>query len=614
MREISFVEILEIVFHHRILFVILGIIGVSAALADHVLFPSYRATALLYTQPIQNNPLQEVATRLTGSTLQSDVTKDDVPEKYFQELRSFEFAMELAKELKASQEFAAMNKDIFIEKSLLHRWRVWVRHLFIPSAYLADLSDEQIAKRLSGWYEATRDSPGSIRISVTTPDMRLSLFLANFIAHAASKYISTQEMRELDDAKNYVLSQLGDTQKTIQDIDQEIVLYKKTNKVATSASAPDDRSSRETEIKKKLDETELNYDQNTKWIVSLEQEVVKQTQDNAKLVGHPVIGAHLGLPQKIEELKRQNQYLSMQRESLSHLLRQIEGSVDPYFEQRTFDLQKKIELQYLLYEELKKQVFQIEMQRIVVGDLIRSIEKARDFQIHRSVSLSMKILLAVTIAWLLGGLGIYGWDLVMPTVRGREDLEDHGFAYLGSIPDLSFSSLRTHPSVAVKKISNQIARMLQNKQGPKRILIASVSHGEGRSFLARQLALILKNAGFKVLITPTFQEITPETPDGTPDYVLIDPQPLLHTPDISFADQEVDLAILVTAFGKTRLSQLDYAAHLLMDVKSQKPILAVLNKKFQSHSPARLADRKSTLGLVQTQSTSMNDRFSAPKT
>ena len=126
-----------------------------------------------------------------------------------------------------------------------------------------------------------------------------------------------------------------------------------------------------------------------------------------------------GSLRKTEDLKKENEYLSVRRSTLARVLEELVGSQDPNFEQRVFELRKKIELEYSLFQELKKQLFQLEMQRIFIQNRVRSFEKARESAVAPSLSLKKKMGMAVLLALLMGGFAAYGWELIAPRIKGR---------------------------------------------------------------------------------------------------------------------------------------------------------------------------------------------------
>ena len=522
--EFNPAEIARLFFTHQFIFASLAAIAVLIALLQHVLFPSYRATATLYFQSGANNPLQEVANRLTGSQPQSidDSIRLSPAGKYLQALGTFDFSLQAAKAVKATREYMEMDKAVFIKQSLLELWSYRLGRLFLPRVHVSEFSDEQIAQKLSRWFRASANESGtSISIDVATPRPELSLFLANTIAKEASQFLADREMRELDDAKAYVTQQLVETEKTIQELESQVVLYRKSNKLVTSSLS--DHAAREGDIKKKLDQIDLELAQNKQYIESFTQAATAQEQANPEFSS--VSEPKLGILEKIEELKKQNKILNVQKETLGQALKSMEGSVDPYYEEHIVDLKKRMDLQYLLFEELKKQIFDIDMQRIVVKDVVHSVEKARDFQIHRDVSLKRKILIALAIALALGFPIAFGIERIIPKVKTKLDLENRELIVLGNIPDIALPSLRKYPlyylkpkkdpvipimcrldidspiALAFKHIRARITHLSEaNKNKYKVISLLSARVGDGKSFLARHLAACTANQGKKVLL------------------------------------------------------------------------------------------------------------------
>jgi uncharacterized protein involved in exopolysaccharide biosynthesis len=98
-------------------------------------------------------------------------------------------------------------------------------------------------------------------------------------------------------------------------------------------------------------------------------------------------------------------------------------------EQELFNLDKKLELEYSVYQDLKHQLFQIEMLKISSRNKVRILEQARESDVRGGQDLVLKLLLGLVLGVMIGLPSAYAWSLLSPTVKSRQDLERVGLTF-----------------------------------------------------------------------------------------------------------------------------------------------------------------------------------------
>ncbi|MBI3558180.1 MAG: polysaccharide biosynthesis tyrosine autokinase [Deltaproteobacteria bacterium] len=533
-EELDLGEIVRLFLRHKFLLAFLVITAVITASLEHLSFPSFRVIAMISVANSDNSYTQALTSRLTGAAgggvLQAD-SYHEVPEKYFQHLASFDYFLSVAKAVHQSKEFETLNPDLFLRKTLIESLRHRVKKfLFHEDADVNHtFSDDRLASILTGWLTFGKSGTDNIVVTATTSDPALTLFIINIAADSAVKYITEHEVKELNEGGSYLKVQLDEAEREIKNTDALITDFKRSNQLVSMDMAQGDSNTLAVGLRHQLEDVDITIAENNKLLKHLANSQRLQLAEVSKEDQAANTKSKYGIGHKIVDLERENQYLEARRETVKRVLDELMRNQDPHMEQRIFDLRKKVELQYSLYQELKKQTFQVEMERIFVQNRVRFFEKARDFNVVRSLTLNKKILIAVVIAFLIGGFGAYLWELVVPRIKNRYDLDDLNTIYLGGIPDMSrvpsvqrvFVNAVTNkkgqidrtgailcrfdidsPSaMAFKHIRTRILHLSERSGGHDQIIsVHSAQVGEGKTFISANLASCIAHLKRKVLL------------------------------------------------------------------------------------------------------------------
>jgi polysaccharide biosynthesis transport protein len=532
--DLDLLEIFRLLARHWRLLAVLTGLAAGTTIFDHFLLPMYRSGSVIAIQTPDNSVAQAISARMTGAfgAAGPGMGEGQVPDKYFDLLQSFDFFMEVALEFEKRPELQSYRERILSSEGL----KATIRRIVGPAIYSRffrpggepALPVERVALTLSQWTKFARAGQNGVSILVRTPEPTLARVIANLVAATAVTFLTGNELRDINEAGNYLLQQLNQSEAEIRDNDRNIVDFKRSNRVF-SIEGGAEFASRAGELKKNLEEVSIEIEQNEKLMDQLNAEFQKQERDLLGLRPGDKPLTKFGLARKIEDLRRENQFLVARKNSVERVLRAFLGSQNPQAEQKAFDLRKRMELGYSLFEELKKQLFQLDLQRVFVKNRVQFFEKARDFTVQRSSALGRKLLFALVVTLLLGGVGAYVWELMVPRLKTKEDLRDCGFSTLGGIPDLSDLrsvlvdrlgllrklwrkpavprdelNLDFHATVAFKHLRAKVLHLAETRKAEEGegflISVLSAQEGEGKSFVARSLATMIAALQGKTLL------------------------------------------------------------------------------------------------------------------
>jgi capsular exopolysaccharide synthesis family protein len=502
-------DLVHLLMRNRACFLVLMLVSLLAATVEHYSFPSFKVKSILFVQDANNNPLQALSAKLGG--LSGD--EKEAAERYLMKLRSFDYYLAAAGRLKATPEAAKYRADVFNSRWKLVQLVEKAIPLRLHDQTIQDLSNETVAQTLASWITFGREGTDSISITISTPDKKLSLLLSNLLSDVAVDSITAYKMKELNEAESYLQIEQEKTRQSIRDIDDAISQFKQSNRILNIESGSNESSNRMIELQKEIAEVQVEKEENDRLIETLvgqmkQQEVAAFPEQAGRGPASEEEQGPLykyGVGEKIKELRRKNEYLQIRLSSLNKFSDGLFSSTNRLGEQRVFDLRKKLELEYSLFQDLKKQLFQIEMMKISSRNKVRVLDRIRDFEVHVSYSLSTKLALAFFFALLSGGVIAYVREFAIPIVDRKQDLEALGMTFLGNVPLIrrrnrwASYDLESPKTLAFRHIRARIMHFSKEKQGQK-IAVLSAQHKEGKTFVAQNLAECLGHMKKQVLL------------------------------------------------------------------------------------------------------------------
>jgi capsular exopolysaccharide synthesis family protein len=508
-------DLVHLLVRNRRVFALLIPAALATASVEHFCFPSFKVKASLLVQEANNNPLQAVSAKLSG--LSGD--EKESTERYLAKLRSFDYFLTAANSLKESSYADSIKADVFTPR---WKWIQLAERTFDVGDHkrkLKQLSNEAIAQTLMGWVTFGREGQDSIAISVETPEHDLSLLLTNILSEAASSVITDYKLRELNEAEKYVDIELEKSETAIRETGEEIGKYRQVNQSLATDGGKSDANVSLNELQRGISEAEVERDENNRVIESLtvdmhrQQKAIDQDTGRSPASTEDPTFYKYGVAQKIKQLTKKNEFLTARLASLKKYLAQTLNSYNQSGGLQVFDLHKKLELQYSLYQELKKQSFTIQMMRISSRNKVTVLDKVRSFDVHTSYGLSVKLLMAFFLALFTGGLFAYTREIAVPIVDRKQDLEAIGMTFLGNIPQIGNGpaggerfrkgayNIDSPLTMSFRHIRARIMHYCgDSKISGRKIAILSGQQGEGKSFVSRNLADCLAHMKKKVLI------------------------------------------------------------------------------------------------------------------
>jgi len=213
---------------------------------------------------------------------------------------------------------------------------------------------------------------------------------------------------------------------------------------------------------------------------------------------------------------------------------------------------------------------------------------------------STRRLLAIAVAALiiLAGFGaVVGREMLDRTIRSSADAALHlGISPMATIPAVQHD-VGVEPQKTYRFLATRLKRMIQSN-GWRRVLVASVVSGEGRSTLCAALANNLIAIGERVCVESVHTEEPPGQPNAPApsphrdsptlpcEVTIIDGPAILACPDVDLLPASVDCALVVVKAGSTQRELVGRAVSRLREAGI--PILGlVLNASPRSFLRAR---------------------------
>ncbi len=493
-------------------------------LLEHNLFTTYRSRSVLYVQAANNNEIQALSAKMTG--LSTDLDSKDAVDRYLVRIHSSDFLSLAADKITKMPEFQGEDWAALAMKS--SSTSMLNHALFHRSQTPPGVQGvQEVANLISSMVSVSKISNDSIEVLVTSGDRNFSVKLANAFSNFALTTMIEYDMEDLNEGERYLQVEIQKSEELIKETDAEIVSSRQH--AHRRGDQSDSATNPSADLEKELTEAQVSFDENEKLIAELKKEKKIQERDAYAADGNTDQSDpktyKFGISNKLSELEKSNQYLEVRKSTLHKILNSIKKSDNQKSDQELFDLDKKLELEYSMFQDLKRQLFQVEMLKISSRNKVRILEQARDSDVRNGQDLYIKILIGLALG-LLGGLpAAYAWSLLVPNVRSRQDLEKLGLAYLGSFPDLkirngfSFSKKtrdrrngpKAQPIVQFELDSSasmsfiHMRTKIQHHFPPSQenghvIAVLSPNPGEGKSFISRNIAACIAHSSRRTLL------------------------------------------------------------------------------------------------------------------
>ncbi len=250
-------------------------ITIALAVLNHIFLPRYSAKSVLLVQRAENSPIQAMMGKMIGNPSYGG-KQNEYLEKYIQYLNSHEFFLTAARSLAKQSSYHVNSAPPSKLRAVFSHVRgVLESLLFVKITDPSQVANETeaLAHTLSSNVLFSKTSQDNIVVQVRAADYREAVDRANFLAATAVKAITESELKELNDAKEYIESQQASTENRLTELDSAIVEYRRTNKLVKADAAGKDVLERVGDLRKNLEANQLKFNQNQRLIALLSREL-----------------------------------------------------------------------------------------------------------------------------------------------------------------------------------------------------------------------------------------------------------------------------------------------------------------------------------------------------
>lgn len=595
---ISLSEISDLLNARKGLILCAGVAVALLVFLHHLARPSYEARTSLLVQRPQNSPLQAMMGKMAGAPVMSSGRNNEYQDKFAAYLDSHEFRISAARKMLSLPEYEedvrALTKRGLVGRFVNSLMYVQISDPESADSKVEDLAralksirfrkngfDNIVVQAQMGNYRrAVRlvNFMSQVAVDVTIARELAELdsakrFLEQQMAQASGRLdevdTSIVEFRKksrsvvTDAAPVQILSQINALKKNIEanqlklDLNRKLIALlekelKEDSQEILSSGAKDLKSSDVIkELYRKIQdlryrrilvvaqgETEqssdlVNLDNSINFVAQqLRAEINKRggSEDDATTL----LQDKDGLIGKIHTLRRENQYLDTQVETLKRGLEEASAPLKklPEEVQTLTGFNRDAQLEFGMFGQMKHRILELELEKVSLKNKISIVENATIAGITPRLNFLPKMLLAFLLTCGFGATLAYAAEFLDMTVKSREGLIDLGLVHLGSVPKIRESLLVearrelyrwTKWRRLLPAEINSIRSWLYNPDAPevmafnhvrarvsklksstghkaKSITITSSKQGEGKSYVATHLAFSMAQLECRVLL------------------------------------------------------------------------------------------------------------------
>ena len=210
---------------YRILILVAVVAFQLGALGKHFLSPRYKSSAKINIQVGQMSPLQGLVGKMSGFT-PYDYESIDLPTRYIKFLKTEKFSQRLGKAVLEHPENWA-----FLEQIEIGPRTNFITKFFRKNKKVRkEIPLVQLGTKLASWTNLKKIDVDEILVQVVTADPKLSVWATNLFAREAVAALKERELKDLDEAENYLTVQISESEGRLEKIDDFITQFKKNSK------------------------------------------------------------------------------------------------------------------------------------------------------------------------------------------------------------------------------------------------------------------------------------------------------------------------------------------------------------------------------------------------
>jgi protein-tyrosine kinase len=493
-----FHSMLRLLLRRKMILFSFVMMALAGALIHHVFFSSYTATASLHIK--QNSNLNKVnAFGKQGLNLMGEAAF----EKYLKILRSENYKDYITEEISKNPKLSAKLNAIF------------------QSSHLTSANDYAVYLINHNEYRGHEDE---IIDSIAEGGSELStVFTANLMAQFAKRYILIYENREIEATANFLSSELEKGQQRIEGLNKEIENIKSHEdvlNVTVGDSVPSNVKSIYA-LQSELELLQVKMSENTFFANQLVRDLKKTNGVDLNIESSEVYNLRGRNIDRLKGIKETEREYQARVKALESRLDKLRSSLQPQHEQKIMDIRTRLGLEHDIFLSLKKQLFDTELNRVTLANVIRDYSTANKMTTKEKLPLPKKLALTGLLAFTFICLIVYMIEQLVPTVSSAQQLRNLGLESLGSVPSLDSGkslwvafqkeqkshrsglidfNFNSKESIAFQIIRLPLLRRLKNTQKPQIISVVSPVSGEGKSFVAANLAKCFHQGRKKTLL------------------------------------------------------------------------------------------------------------------
>lgn len=392
--ELTVGEIIKLYVSHWRMFLVFAAVLFTAGVFVYVTKIPFVANSKIVINDSQNSALQAFSSQYFGlsKSVQDSKKGSSLVAKHIEYLKTREFYE------------AFLNKIAQRGKSKQITMEEQKGYELFKEKYLDDLKENPekkvaVLQALDGWTKATLDSDFEIKVTVSTPNRAMSLFLANTASELAAQTLKERELDEMSRVEGFMAKQKEDADKKLTALGRELAEIQNKDENLLPLAAKDKMGDYVSDLLVRSNELKLKIAENKKMIDYL---------NKSRPTGQRESGLY-GVGGKIEALRIENSLLASKLAEVQSSVARLKQEVKqlPFAAQMADDLKKKSELEFARFKELSTALAKLEAQKLSIDTRFEVLEAARWENTLPQVGLLTLALLAVIVSQFLGSLLIY---------------------------------------------------------------------------------------------------------------------------------------------------------------------------------------------------------------
>ncbi len=396
-EEINLNQVLQIFTRRWKYLLLLALVFTLGALVKHKYFPMYPGTGKLIIKDVRNSQLQLLLSTVTGQGADFnslDSKGDDLVTRAEIVLDTHEYYVALAERLIKNE-----TKSFAVEQFL----RKFNSGRANPD-YVHDM-----ASTLARYISFGSGKGGILSVNAKTSNREFSTVLVNEALAEAKFNLVERELRDLNQAEIYFMSEIDNARSRLDLIENSTVKKLQKNQILSVDSEKGDSSKYISELKKSINDIKIQIANNESRIKALGSRI------NAGIADLGVI-SKFNESSQVKMLEDENRELSIELKTYLTYLRNFEnqktGLVPMQYEIQKMNASHDFE--YKVYASLNESLARIGLQKTYVKNKVDILERERLSNVRSSPSIVIMMLIALLISQVIGMFSIYLYELFKP--------------------------------------------------------------------------------------------------------------------------------------------------------------------------------------------------------